>query len=389
MEQILNLIGLAKKAGRLEVGEEPVGAAARARQVRLLLVAADAAPGSARRAQHFAEAGQCLLLTVPCAKAELGRAVGCTVCAMAALTDIGFASAIVNRLAQDDPKTYGSVAEALEVKAKRAMERRREQIRHEKNLRRGIKRPAPKTPEDAPVRETPPVQEAREAEIPAPRQEQRRGGFSGARQGGSQKPPYRSHEASSENAGRRSGFHSDPAKDRKPGDTPRRETDAKPYGRNEGGAKPYRKNEGGAKPYRRNEGDAKPYGRSEGDAKPFRKNGGGAKPYRRNEGDAKPYGRSEGDAKPFRKNGGGAKPYGRSGQDAKPYRGGTGGGTNARRPGSTQGKAPGRPGFGSSERRFPDGAKKAFYQDASHGAARFSGSRPVKRGKGSDHKQKN
>ena len=359
MEQILNLIGLAKKAGRLEVGEEPVGAAARARQVRLLLVAADAAPGSARRAQHFAEAGQCLLLTVPCAKAELGRAVGCTVCAMAALTDIGFASAIVNRLAQDDPKTYGSVAEALEVKAKRAMERRREQLRHEKNLRRGIKRPAPKTQEDAPVKETPPVQEAREAEIPAPRQEQRRGGFSGARQGGGQKPPYRSHAAGGENAGRRSGFHSDPAKDRKPGDAPRRETDAKPF----------RKSEGGAKPYGRNEGEAKPFRRNEGDAKPFRRN--------------------EGDAKPFRRSGGGAKPYGRSGQDAKPYRGGTGGGTNARRPGGTQGKAPGRPAFGSSERRFPDGAKKAFSQDASHGAARFAGSRPVKRGKGSDHKQKN
>ena len=34
---------LAKKAGRLEIGEEPVGAAARAHQARVLLLAADAA----------------------------------------------------------------------------------------------------------------------------------------------------------------------------------------------------------------------------------------------------------------------------------------------------------------------------------------------------------
>ena len=33
-EQVLSLLGLAKKAGRVEVGEEPVGAAARAKKAR-------------------------------------------------------------------------------------------------------------------------------------------------------------------------------------------------------------------------------------------------------------------------------------------------------------------------------------------------------------------
>ena len=54
---ILSLIGLSKKAGRLEVGEEPVGAAARARHAKLLLVASDAAANTRRRCAHFAEAG--------------------------------------------------------------------------------------------------------------------------------------------------------------------------------------------------------------------------------------------------------------------------------------------------------------------------------------------
>lgn len=45
-EQVLSLLGLAKKAGRVEVGEEPVGAAARAKKARVILVAQDAGPSS-------------------------------------------------------------------------------------------------------------------------------------------------------------------------------------------------------------------------------------------------------------------------------------------------------------------------------------------------------
>ena len=57
MDNVLHLLGIARKAGRVEVGEEPVGASARARQARLILVASDAADNSARRAAHFAQAG--------------------------------------------------------------------------------------------------------------------------------------------------------------------------------------------------------------------------------------------------------------------------------------------------------------------------------------------
>ena len=38
MDNVLHLLGIARKAGRVEVGEEPVGASARARQARLILV---------------------------------------------------------------------------------------------------------------------------------------------------------------------------------------------------------------------------------------------------------------------------------------------------------------------------------------------------------------
>ena len=54
MDNILHMVGLALKAGRLEVGEEPVEAVARARDARVLLLAADAAEGTRRRCEHFA-----------------------------------------------------------------------------------------------------------------------------------------------------------------------------------------------------------------------------------------------------------------------------------------------------------------------------------------------
>ena len=42
MDPILSMIGICRKAGKIEPGEEPVDAAVRARDARLLLLAADA-----------------------------------------------------------------------------------------------------------------------------------------------------------------------------------------------------------------------------------------------------------------------------------------------------------------------------------------------------------
>ena len=75
-KRILSLLGLALRGGNLAVGEEPVEAAARAKDARILLLAADAAAGTCRRAEHFALAGQCLWLRTPFTKEELGAAFG-------------------------------------------------------------------------------------------------------------------------------------------------------------------------------------------------------------------------------------------------------------------------------------------------------------------------
>ena len=140
-DPVLHLLGLAKKAGRLELGEEPVGAAGRARHAKLLLLAADAAPNTRRRAAHFGEAGNVLWLELPFTKAELGAVLGRTSCAMLALTDAGFGAAIAEKLALRSPEQYGPAAQQLRTRADRVLLRQREQRRHETNLRQGKAKP--------------------------------------------------------------------------------------------------------------------------------------------------------------------------------------------------------------------------------------------------------
>ena len=136
-DPILHLLGLARKAGRLEIGEEPVGAACRARHAKVMLIASDAAPNTRRRAAHFGEAGNVLWLEVPYTKAQLGFTLGRGSCAMLALTDPGFAASLTGKLAAIDPDRYGPAAQQLQVKAERALQRQKEQRQHEKNRKTG------------------------------------------------------------------------------------------------------------------------------------------------------------------------------------------------------------------------------------------------------------
>ena len=169
VNNILSLLGLALRGSHLVVGEEPVEGAVRAKDARVLLLASDAADNTVRRTKHFAEVGNCIWLPLPCTKAELGRAVGRSAVAIVAVTDIGLASAVVHRLADIDPVKYGEAAERLDVKAKRAAQRKAEQRAHEKNVRTGKYKPK-KAAATAPVEE---ANEAPPAAVPAARKPQR------------------------------------------------------------------------------------------------------------------------------------------------------------------------------------------------------------------------
>lgn len=191
-DPVLHLLGLARKAGRLELGEEPVGAACRARQAKLVLLACDAASNTFRRAAHFGEAGNVLWLEVPFTKAELGFALGRGSCAMLALTDVGFASSLVQKLSARDPAKYGPAAQQLKTKADRALQRQREKRQHEKNLREGKKKPwavpSPAKEDAPPAKKTKPARTAHGPARGAPLSGQRRDASRPARSGGPHKP---------------------------------------------------------------------------------------------------------------------------------------------------------------------------------------------------------
>lgn len=91
----LGLLGLARKAGKLEIGEEPVGAACRGHKARLVLLASDAAENTADRARRVA--GPVNVVSVPFSKEELGAALGRKTCAVLAVTDGGFAKAFLQK----------------------------------------------------------------------------------------------------------------------------------------------------------------------------------------------------------------------------------------------------------------------------------------------------
>ena len=134
---ILSLLGLSLRGGHLVMGEEPVEGVARARDARLLLLASDASDNTRRRVAHFADAGQCIWIRVPFTKEDLGRALGRSAVAVAAITDIGLAATIAHRLADLEPERFAETAQRLDVKAQRAAERKAEQRAHERNIRTG------------------------------------------------------------------------------------------------------------------------------------------------------------------------------------------------------------------------------------------------------------
>lgn len=146
MHKALNYMSLARKGSRIELGEEPCGAAARSGHARLIIVAADASPHTWRRAKSYAAGTDQQCLKVPFSKDELGLAIGRTSLAMAAFTDPAMALAFVKAL--DGQEEYREVLENLEAKTKRVKQRQAEAKAHQRNVRTGKVRRAPVTKKD-------------------------------------------------------------------------------------------------------------------------------------------------------------------------------------------------------------------------------------------------
>ena len=138
MDKVLNYLALARKGGRAELGEEPVGAAARALKAHLIVVAENASDHTWRRAKSFAAGTDQQCVRLPVTKEQLGFVVGRQSLAIAAITDVSLALALVNGLGQ--PEKYKAVLEVLNEKNEKLKKRQAEAKAHQKNIRKGKKK---------------------------------------------------------------------------------------------------------------------------------------------------------------------------------------------------------------------------------------------------------
>lgn len=137
MDKALNYLSLARKAGLVELGEEPVGAITRTGKGYLVVVASDASDHTWRRAKSFVAGTEQQCVRLPYSKEEIGFVVGRTSLAIAALTDAAMALALVQSL--PDSGKYADAAAVLKEKSEKLAKRKAEAKAHQRNVRKGKK----------------------------------------------------------------------------------------------------------------------------------------------------------------------------------------------------------------------------------------------------------
>lgn len=123
MHDILSLIGLCLRAGKLVCGDDMVAAAVDGGEARLLLLAQDAGAGIRRKAAYFAQKGTPVITLTGCSAEEIGAALGRRPTAICCMTDIGFAASAAKKAAEKD-EAYAQTAVLLSDKNKRIQSRR-------------------------------------------------------------------------------------------------------------------------------------------------------------------------------------------------------------------------------------------------------------------------
>ena len=137
MDKALNYLALARKAGLAELGEEPVGGAARSGKAYVIVVASDASDHTWRRAKAYAAGTTQQCIRLPYSKDEMGLAIGRESLAIAAITDCPMALALVQSL--PEPEKNAEAITVLSEKVQKMKKRQQEAKAHKKNVRFGKK----------------------------------------------------------------------------------------------------------------------------------------------------------------------------------------------------------------------------------------------------------
>ncbi len=138
-DKALSLLGLMRRAGALQIGEDKAIDAVHSGKVRLLLLAEDASDRARRHAEAMTNGRRFQLVSTHYSREALGQALGTGNCAMAAVTELGFANALMKELAAQIPERYGESAEETARRLEKA-DRRRRETAERKGGKRNVKR---------------------------------------------------------------------------------------------------------------------------------------------------------------------------------------------------------------------------------------------------------
>lgn len=97
-DKAIGLLGLARKAGKLQTGEESVGALLLQKRARLTVLADDAGAAVARKIRGLAEGTRQRVIEIPYDKLTLGAALGKQSVSVAAFVDVSMALAFARLL---------------------------------------------------------------------------------------------------------------------------------------------------------------------------------------------------------------------------------------------------------------------------------------------------
>ena len=125
-DKTLGLLSIARKAGKLQTGEETVGAMIYERRARLIVLASDAGAATVRRVKAQTEGTRQRYVQLGCDKQTLGEALGRPSVAVAAFTDVSLALAFVRTLEAPDEELLADLEQRVSrVKARRGTNSRK------------------------------------------------------------------------------------------------------------------------------------------------------------------------------------------------------------------------------------------------------------------------
>ncbi len=139
-DKVLGLLGIMRRARAIEIGTDNACETIHAGRAKLLILSEDISDSARRKADIASSGRRVLLLPVHYRREQLAAALGVGDCAMAAMTDLGFANAFVKALSAADPERYGEAAAELEKRNEKAVRRRKEKMEREDSRRNGKRR---------------------------------------------------------------------------------------------------------------------------------------------------------------------------------------------------------------------------------------------------------